>query len=184
MSPASQQNPLTGIARIVAVLAVVSLGVWGCARKPAGKESAAERVRALEGRCVKLEQDYRTVQQARDKARKELAALEAEVGRHQEEQGSRAALAKERDDLRNLLKRTQSEREGLRQSLAQRTSERDELQQQVSVRSSERDALQNRCERLRKGLQTLMIQDDTPSGAAPELPPSTTPTNVPTLGGQ
>src|SRR5262249_14375690 len=134
-------------------------------------------------RCVKLEQDYRTVQQARDKARKELASLEAEVGQLQEEQASRAALAKERDDLRNLLKRTQGEREELRQSLVQRTSERDELRQQISVRASERDALQNRCERLRKGLQTLMIQDDTPPGAAPEATP-TTPTNAPTLGGQ
>jgi chromosome segregation ATPase len=141
---------------------VVSLGLWGCARRPSDN-SQSERIRSLEGRCVKLEQDYRTVAQARDKARRELATLEEEAARLQREAADREALIKERDDLRKRA----AENGRLSQQLTKRTSERDDLQQQLTQRISERDTVLGRYDRLRKGVQNLLSEQDAPP------PPST-----------
>src|SRR5215472_16563768 len=100
MSPASR-NKLSGAAKVGAVVLVVSLGLWGCARK-SSEPGQSDRVRSLEGKCVKLEQDYRTVVHARDKARRDLAALEEETARLQREVAEKEALVKERDQLRKV----------------------------------------------------------------------------------
>ena len=55
--------------KIGAVVLVLCLGLWGCARKPA---SQAGDTNALESKVTKLEQDLRTTANARDKVRKEL----------------------------------------------------------------------------------------------------------------
>src|SRR3954452_7352168 len=122
MSPSAKRR-LSGIVKISAVVLVISLGIWGCARKPA--ESTADRLRSLEARCVKLEQDYRTVAQARDTARKDLAALEEEVNRQRSDAANHEAVIKERDELRRQVETTQFERERLTKQLRDRTSERD-----------------------------------------------------------
>ncbi len=173
MSPPSEQNRLSGSARLAAVVMVISLGVWGCARGPADQSSNSDRVRAVEARCVKLEQDYRSVAHARDKARKDLTAAAEESTRLQKELADHEALLKERDELRKQLKSSQNEREQIQQLVAQRTSERDELQQQMVQRTNERDTLLGRCDRLRKGLQDLLIQDDMPPSVSPT--PQTSP---------
>jgi chromosome segregation ATPase len=112
---------------------VALLGLWGCARGPAGHSAAqAERIRTLETKCSKLEDDYKSVAGARDQARKQLAALEAERTRLQKDLADKQVVLKERDTLR----------------------------QQVTTRTSERDNLQMRCDRLKKGLQSLLGQDD------------------------
>ena len=60
---------------------------WGCAQGPANPHAAqAERLHALEGKCGKLEEDYRAVAGARDQFRKRVAALEEERGKLQQEQ--------------------------------------------------------------------------------------------------
>jgi hypothetical protein len=115
------------------VVMVAALGLWGCAKGSGGHSTAqAERIRALEGKCARFEEDYRAVAAARDQARKRLAGLEEE----------RARMRKELDLQRKVV------------------AERDLLAQQVRVRVSERDALQLRCDRLKKGLQNLLGQDD------------------------
>jgi chromosome segregation ATPase len=83
----------------------------------------------LETKCSKLEEDYRSVAGARDQARKQVAALEAERAR-------------------------------LQKDVAQNVKERDALRQQMVTRTSERDNLQMRCDRMKKGLQSLLGQDD------------------------
>jgi predicted RNase H-like nuclease (RuvC/YqgF family) len=156
-----KQDTLSGVAKIAVVVLVVCLGLWGCARKPATPTGAAERIRVLETRCQKLEQDYRSVAQARDKSRKELSAVEEENGRLAQE------FARERDLLRGQLKAAQND-------LAQRNAERDELKQQLALRTTERDQLQGRVERFRKGFQTLLTQDDAPAGSTIATPVSST----------
>ena len=59
------------------VFAVAALGLWGCGR-PSGQAAMAERLKQLEAKCGKLEEDYRAVASARDQARKKLAAVEEE----------------------------------------------------------------------------------------------------------
>lgn len=118
---------MTRDGRALSMMLIALLGMWGCAKGPAGH--SADRLRTLEAKCGKLEDDYRAVAHARDQARKQLVALETERTRLQKEF---AAAARERDELR----------------------------QQITTRTSERDTLQLRCDRMKKGLQNLLGQDD------------------------
>jgi chromosome segregation ATPase len=183
MSPARNEYNLSGFARMAAMVMVVSLGLWGCARRPAEQSSSSDRVRTLEARCVKLEQDYRSVATARDKARKDLVAAEDESGRLQKDLADYQTVQRDRDEQRKQLKASQAERDQLQQTVAQRTSERNELQQQINERTSERDALSGRCDRFRKGLQDLLIQDDMPVILTPAAPTSQS-AGGPAVGGQ
>jgi hypothetical protein len=155
---------------VLLVFTLGMLGMWGCARKPAGRNTAQDRIQSLEGRCVQLEQDYRTVASARDQARKQLSSLEEEHGRTQKEQ------AREREALAQQLKASQEEAALLRKQLAERTQERDGLLGKVADRTTERDGLQNRVDRLRKGLQSLLSLDDGQPPAESGATPTTAPT--------
>src|SRR5262249_39717076 len=137
-------------ALIVVVVAV--LGIWGCAQGPGNSHAQAERLRALEGKCGKLEEDYRAVAGARDQFRKRAAALAEERGKLQQERAVQNAIIQEGDDPRR----------------------------QVASRTSERDALQTRCDRLKKGLQNLLGQDD--ASAPATTPPVTSAADVTPAG--
>jgi hypothetical protein len=124
---------MTRAGKIITVVLVAALGAWGCAKGPANHYAAqAERIRALESKCAKLEEDYRAVAAARDAARKRVAALEEENVR----------LGKVVADYQSVIK------------------ERDTIRAQLDTRTSERDQFQTRCERMKKGLQNLLGQDD------------------------
>lgn len=140
--------------KALSVMLVAFMGLWGCARGPGGPVTQAERIRSLETKCSKLEDDYRSVANARDQARKQVAALESE----------RARLQKELTDKQIVLK------------------ERDDLRQQVVVRTGERDNLKVRCDRMKKGLQELLGQDDAqlPASAAPTATSTNTSPVLPT----
>ena len=143
MSPV-RKNPqsLSKVVKIGAVVLVVCLGMWGCARKPASRVGDNT---VLESKVTKLEQDLRTASSARDKARKDLANLEAESARLQVE-----AKAK--------LEATQADR--------------DDLRQQVSQRIVERDNFSSRIDKLRKGMKQLMSQDESPATTTPGSTPT------------
>ena len=178
MSPARKNSDnLPNIVKIGAVVLVVCLGLYGCARKPAARVDNT----TLEAKVAKLEQDLRTSNNARDKSRKEVAALESEVARLQMEANEKVALAQEK------IKTIQAERDEMHKLLVARTNERDDLRQQVSQRIVERDTLTGRVDKLRKGMQQLMAQDDYPAGNVPGTPTSPSiPTAVsaaPSLGG-
>lgn len=150
--PSRGQHSLAGTIQFGALVMVVSIGVLGCGRSP-GTTGMQDRLRSLETRCTQLEQDYRTVAQARDRARRELAQA-------QEQLAGQRDLQRELNELRARFQSALTEQDGLRKLLAQRTTERDELRQQMSQRMNEREALLTRCDRLRKGLQSLLTQDD------------------------
>jgi len=139
------------------VLMVAALGLWGCAQSPMSQATAhAERIRALEAKCVKLEDDYRAVASERDKLRKQTASLETENVRLEK---VRLQMQKEVDHLRLVMQ------------------ERDQLRQVVETRTTERDFLQGRCEKLKKGLQALIGQDDAmlPNTVNPAAPVTAVP---------
>ncbi len=142
---------MTRSGKALSVMLVALVGLWGCARGPVGQSAQAERIRSLESKCARLEDDYRAVASARDQARKQLAALETERA--------------------NLLADKQSV-----------VKERDALRQQIATRTNERDNLKVRCERLKKGLQELLGQDDAllPAPAAPTATSNNTPVVIPT----
>ena len=95
---------------LLVLLVVVTLGLWGCAQGT-GPAPGSARMRNLESRHAKLEEDYRGAVAARDQARKQTQALEEE----------RAALQQQ-------LEQANKEREQLRQQATARAGERDSLQ--------------------------------------------------------
>src|SRR5262249_49330974 len=96
--------------RLLAVLVVSSLGLWGCAQGPANNAaSQTERIRALETKNAKLEDDFRAALTVRDQLRKKLGQADQQL-----------------EQLQNTVR----ERDELRQQLTARTGERDNLQNQ------------------------------------------------------
>src|SRR5947209_4405916 len=94
---------------LLVLLAVMMIGLWGCAKGTGPAGSA--RLRDLEARNAKLEEDYRAVAGARDQARQRAASLDQE----------RAALQQQVEQLTR-------ERDELRQQVTARAGERDTLQ--------------------------------------------------------
>lgn len=134
----------------LSVMLVTFLGIWGCARAPVAPSAQSDRLRTLETKCTKLQEDYRSVAGARDQAQKQVDALKAE----------RARLLKELNDKQSVVQ------------------ERNTLREQIATRTNERDTLQQRCDRLKKGLQNLLGQDDPsqPAAATSNNPTLATPT--------
>jgi chromosome segregation ATPase len=137
------------VLKSLTVVLVAALGVWGCAQGP-NNPPAGDRVRALEARCAKLEEDYRAAAAARDQARKQTAALEEERARLEQ---TEAELRKELEKIRALVQ------------------EREELRQQVALRTKERDKLQDRCERLKATLRAA-LEDEPVAPATTAVPPA------------
>src|SRR3954449_13299579 len=100
---------------LAVVLLLVTLSFWGCSQQHSTTGSA--RVRDLEARNSKLEEDYRVAVGQRDLARKKLSATEEE----------NAALGQQ---VAQQLEQLQTA-----------TKERDELRRQATVRAGERDNL-------------------------------------------
>jgi uncharacterized coiled-coil DUF342 family protein len=109
---------MSGVNKALVVAIVATLGLWGCARGPVNGPGAAERIKSLEYKVAKLEDDFRAAAAARDQVRKKL---DQEVARLQ-------ITVKERDDLRKQL--------------TVRTTERDTVQTQYDqFRKGLRDLL-------------------------------------------
>jgi hypothetical protein len=97
-----------------------------------GPSSQAGRLSALEARCAKLEKESRGLVEDLDRARRKMAALEEDNDR----------LKKDLECHKVVLR------------------ERDALKKEVASRTGERDLLQARCDRLKKGLQSLLGEDE------------------------
>ena len=98
------------------VMMFCSLGLWGCTHQKNGAYGA--KIRELENRYLKLEEDYKVVIQASDQLRKKVGHLETQ----------RTELNQQVDELKNIAR----ERDQLRIQLATRTAERDNLHGQLS----------------------------------------------------
>jgi chromosome segregation ATPase len=112
------------------IMTIALLGAWGCSQGQSPGPSTSDRLKALELKNAKLEDDFRAVALARDQLRRKLAAAE-----EQQQQ-----LQRQIDELQSLVR------------------ERDELRQQVVSRTSERDALINQLEQFRRNLKDLLGQ--------------------------
>src|SRR5262245_3180106 len=113
-----ERNLMTRANKALVVMVIGVLGLWGCAQGPANSASASlERIKALESKCTKLEDDYRAVASARDQLRKRLAAAEEERARVQQELNVRQGVIKERDDLKVQLAASQGQFEQFRKNI-------------------------------------------------------------------
>jgi septal ring factor EnvC (AmiA/AmiB activator) len=152
-----QRDPLPILVKVGVFFLVLGLGLWGCARKPGDVGSGSDRAIGMSARVQKLEQDYRTVADARDKVRREMIALEEENARLQREL---AEKEKERERLVVELNTTQTELAKTKTQLGQRTTERDDLAVQVRQQNELRELALGRVDKMRKGLQELLTRDD------------------------
>jgi chromosome segregation ATPase len=128
----SKASPL-----FLAVLLFCSASMYGCTNQKNGAASA--KIRDMEARFTKLEEDYHAVVAASEAARKKLAQADAD----------RAALSKEVDELRVVVQ----ERDDLRK-------ERDDLRKQLTVRTGERDNIQTQLVQFREDLQSIIGRVD------------------------
>ncbi|MCX7701022.1 MAG: hypothetical protein N2039_09105 [Gemmataceae bacterium] len=123
-----------------AVVILSALGIWGCAQGPAGGASV-EKLKQLELKIARLEDDFRAATAARDQFRKKLAESEALA----------AELRTEVETLRPVL------------------AERDELRNQLRLRTAERDQVTQQFEGFRKSLKELLGQMDAAAKVQPNV---------------
>jgi chromosome segregation ATPase len=150
---------MTRAGKVWTLMFVVALGIWGCSKNPTGHPaSQTERIKTLEAKCAKLEEDYRAAASTRDQVRKHAALLEEERSQLEEQ---RSGMEKDLDTQKNLVR-------DLQRTVVR---ERDAAKQQLDLRTSERDFFNLRCDRMKKGLQGVIGQDDAMITAGPSAGP-------------
>ena len=118
--------------KILIVVLVAALGIWGCNQGSAGNNAGWEKVKSLEADNGRLKDEAKAAEDARNQLRKKLGETEAERARLRKAVEENDAVARERD----------------------------ELKQTVTQRTTERDAATGQLEQLRKGIRGLLIQVD------------------------
>jgi hypothetical protein len=103
-------------ALFVLMLAAV-VGLWGCTQNRGGNSSA--RVRDLETRNTKLEEDYRAAVADAAQVRKKLVAAEEQVTLAAQQAKELETVAAERDQLRRQLTTTTTEKTALHAQMVQ-----------------------------------------------------------------
>jgi chromosome segregation ATPase len=125
------------------LLSTMSLGLWGCGQQ---NGAFAAKVRELEARHAKLEDDYRNISTANDQGRKKLAQAELRL---KEALGRVDELTKQVEDLQVVV------------------LERDQLKKQLAARTGERDAIQTQFLQFSRELQDLAGRVETAAAASP-----------------
>lgn len=137
--------------KIAVFSVVVLLGAWGCQRAPSvPTKSQLDRLKVLEARCARIEEDYRAAASTRDRLRRQLALLDEQ--REREEN----TMSAQQEQIKHLEKLLADERAAAKKKV-------DELLARERAATNkviqEREALQARCDRLKVGLQELLGQD-------------------------
>src|SRR5438105_4478984 len=102
---------------LMVVTLTTLLGLWGCAQSGTPQNSGSARLRELEARNARLEDDCKAAEAARDQARKKVHSVEEQ----------RAQLAQQVEQLQRVVK----ECDDYRQQAVTRTAERDAMQAQL-----------------------------------------------------
>jgi uncharacterized coiled-coil DUF342 family protein len=98
------------------VVFMACVGLWGCAQSP----SSAEKIKSLEARLTKLEEDYQSAIEARDSAKKTVVALEEERTKLKQNLEESTTLVHERTGERDAAQSQLDQvRKGLRDLLGQ-----------------------------------------------------------------
>jgi uncharacterized coiled-coil DUF342 family protein len=90
--------------RLVAVLIITLAGVWGCSQSPNNRAALVERIKILEEKNSRIEDEIVAVANARDNVRQQLAKAEDHIQKLQ-------AVVKERDELRVQVRARVGERD-------------------------------------------------------------------------
>ena len=115
---------------LLAAMIICSLSLWGCTNQKNGATN--NKVRELEIRHSKLEEDYRVI----------LAVNEANRRKIQQLENTRTDLTHQIEELQIVV----MERDELKNQLATRTEERDNIQGQLQQFSKDLQSLANRAQ--------------------------------------
>ena len=129
---------------LLGVVAVCMLGVWGCNSQKNGAFNA--KIREMEGRYAKLEDDFRAVTASAEQTRKKVTQAEA---RRVEAEEKVAELSRRVEELQTVVQ------------------ERDELKKQLQTRTAERDGYQGPLMQFSRDLQALAGRVETAANASP-----------------
>jgi chromosome segregation ATPase len=152
--------------RALAVLLVSVFGLWGCSRTPTNSSvadgSSSEKLKTVESKLSKLEDEFRVANSARDQLRKKL--IEAEESQKQ--------LQAQLDSLKDSIKAKD-------EAIAKRTAERDQLLTQYDAfRKNVKDLLFKAEEAMAKPPEGSSVVPAIPTsnkkpdeGVVPPLPP-------------
>jgi chromosome segregation ATPase len=144
----------TAITAFLAVLVISSVGIWGCAQQK--NDAQARKIRELETRFIKLEEDYRGVVASADTYRKKVVWLETQ----------RVEQSAQLEELKAAAQ------------------EKDELKQKLAVRTTERDAVQSQLVQFSRDLQSFASRVEAataqlaPPGSAPVASPAAAPSKT------
>jgi predicted nuclease with TOPRIM domain len=101
---------MTRYHKALGVFLVTLFGIWGCARGPAtsGANATNDRIKALEAKTAKLEEDLKNTLALKDQLRKKLSDTEDAQNQQQHEIDRLTTIAKERE---TMIKTRTSERD-------------------------------------------------------------------------
>jgi len=80
-------------------------GVWGCSRNPGASAAQLDRLKVLEAKCSKLEEDHLAIAEARDAAKQRLSSAEAEISSLKNMVSVLQEVRKERDLLNTRMEK-------------------------------------------------------------------------------
>jgi hypothetical protein len=139
---------------MLVIMVMSPLALWGCAQN---KNCANyTKIRDLETRNAKLQDDYRAILASREITKKRLAQADTQ----------RAALAEQVKQLEQITR----ERDELARQLAARTGERDNLHGQMTHFSKELQLLAGRIEAAAANPFSPSLTANTPPNSASEAP--------------
>ena len=102
--------------KALGILFVTMFGLWGCARGPVSEGSSnanADKIKLLEAKTAKLEEDLKGVLAVKEQLSKQLADAEEARAQMQREVEQLQPVIKERDNLLVLIKAKATERDQL-----------------------------------------------------------------------
>ena len=141
------------------VMLFSTLGLWGLAQQKNG--SYAARLRELEGRYVKIDEDHRTLASLSDRHQRRINQLEKERGELTEQVEDLRKIAQECDALKAQVADLSKSRDTLKVQLSSTARERDELRGNLSSRTRERDAMSEQMQAYTRELQGLLGRMET-----------------------
>lgn len=136
------------------VMLFSTLGLWGLAQQKNG--AYASRLRDLETRHVKFEDEQRALAQQAEASRRRIVQLEVEKADLTQAVDQLKVVLIERDELKQQVVARTQERDEASAQLIDRTKETKELRTQLTSRTRERDQVSHELKQLSTELQTLL----------------------------
>jgi chromosome segregation ATPase len=151
------------------VMLFSTLGLWGFAQQRNG--SYAARLRDLENRYGKLEEDHRTIASLSDRHQRRIAQLEKERTELAEQVDELRKVAEEREGLRAQVADVSQQRDSLKVQLSASNRERENFRTTAQIRTQERDAANDQLQMYTKELQGLLGRMESTLASAPRTKP-------------